>query len=36
MNELKILFATDFSPNSKTALQFIKKLGCLHKHKIEL
>ncbi len=36
MQELKILFATDFSPNSKTAMQFIKKMGGLYKIELTL
>lgn len=36
MNELKILFATDFSQNSKTALQFIKKIGGVYKTELTL
>lgn len=36
MNELKILFATDFSPNSKTAMQFIKKISSAYKTELTL
>lgn len=36
MQELKILFATDFSSNSKTAMQFIKKMGGLYKIELTL
>ena len=36
MDDLKILFATDFSSNSKTALQFIKKLDGLYKVELTL
>src|SRR3990167_8322025 len=36
MEELKILFATDFSTNSKTALQFIKKMGDIYKIELTL
>lgn len=36
MKELKILFATDFSPNSKIALDFLKKLESVYQADINL
>lgn len=36
MQELKILFATDFSQNSKTAMQFIKKISSVYETELTL